>query len=185
MAVNHPTSAAGSGNLYPQATTQPPAIGQHWAEANGIYAGPVVSPDGRVAGLAWANDLAFLGNMPWGEYGQGVEGADSLADGLANTQAMAAAGSALAKAVLGNGAYIPSRIEALQLFAALKDQLAGGAAWTSTQFSANYAWYQYFLNGYQDTYSKDCELRAVPVRRLFLCSFDSPAPVASQEGGAA
>lgn len=163
-----------------QATTQPPAIGQHWAEADGIYAGAVAYPNGSIAGVIWANDLT-LTDMPWGKYGQHIEGADSLHDGLANTQAMAAAGSALAKAVLAAGAYIPARIEALQLFAALKDQLAGGAAWTSTQYSAHTAWYQTFGYGGQNVYSKDSGLRAVAVRRLILQSFGP----STQEGGAA
>ncbi|MCB4365426.1 hypothetical protein KIH07_16910 [Hydrogenophaga taeniospiralis] len=166
----HQTPAAGSG-------TTPPAPGQFWPEQNAWYAGPVAYPDGRVFALLLPADFAAVGEKAWGEYGRKIEGADSLHDGLSNTQALAAASSPAAAAVMahGDGCYLPSRVEALQLFATLKDQIGGGWIWTSTQSSADDAWYQLFSGGLQHAYYKGCEFRAVPVRRLILQSFGTLA----------
>jgi hypothetical protein len=40
--------------------------------------------------------------------------------------------------------------------------------WSSSQFSADYAWYQYFYDGYQNYYDKLYEFRARAVRRLII-----------------
>lgn len=158
--------------MHEQQTT--PEVGQFWPAQNAWYAGPVAYPDGRVFALLLPADFASVGEKEWGEYGKKIECADSLHDGLANTQAMAEAGSPAAVAVMehGDGCYLPSRIEALQLFATLKDKIGSGAAWTSTQYSDNYAWYQDFPYGTQHDHGKFYEVRAVPVRRLILQSFN-------------
>lgn len=161
--------AAGSG--IPKATTTPPAIGQHWAEANGIYIGPVAHPDGRIVGLAWANDIADLPRQPWGEYGQEVEGARSRHDGRANTLAMAAAGCAIAKQVLDLDAtaWIPSQIEALQMVATLDQQhKPSGAIWTSTQYSSVSAFIQSFELGLSRWNGKGNAYRVRAVRGFIL-----------------
>jgi hypothetical protein len=159
----------------------PPSPGQYWAEQAAWYAGPVAYPDGRVITLLLPDGFDAIGKLAWGKYGKAIKGAESLHDGVANTAAMAKAGSAAAKAVLAHNPdwYLPSRIEALQLFAMLKAQVGEGRAWSSTQCSAHYAWSQFFAYGYQGTLSKDAELRAVAVRRLVLQSFGA------SNGGAA
>jgi hypothetical protein len=80
----------------PAVTT--PAIGQ-------IYGGGFVTGITRdpVTGQRFLNITAGAAHElvgKWGEYGEKVEGADSFTDSLANTQAMAAAGSELAAKVL-------------------------------------------------------------------------------------
>lgn len=110
----------------------------------------------------------------WGPYGASIEGAESYHDGRANTQAMAEASSDLAKQVLALDIeghadwFLSSQADAHLLAANAKHLLKPEGYWTSTQSSAISAWYQSFGYGYQDIDGKDVELRAVPVRRLFL-----------------
>lgn len=117
---------------------------------------------------------------PWNKTAKKVAGALSYHDGLANTEAMAKAGSPIAKAfrALTTGGfddwYLPSRLEALLLFgerAALKGEAAMTPDcwyWTSTQYARNdaYAWFQSFDNGYQGFNHKGGTYRARAVRRV-------------------
>ena len=154
-----------------QALSAPVAPGAYWPEHDAWYAGLQMTPGGRFWHvLVPKAHIDALKDVKWGEYGTLIEGAADVFDGLANTQAMAAAGLDLAKRVqtLAEDLYLPSRSEALLVFTTLKDQIDGGVIWTSTQYSAHGAWYQNFSNGIQYLNLKVCELRAVPVRRLFL-----------------
>jgi hypothetical protein len=150
--------------------TVPVKPGELWPD-QGWYAGVCSAPDGTRWNLIMPDGArGQLHRVKWGGYGTEIPGSASIYDGLANTADMVAAGSELAKAVqaLGEGCYLPSRAEALLLFATLKDQLGEEAMWTSTQYSAHGAWYQDFDIGYQLTDVKDAELRAVAVRRLMF-----------------
>jgi hypothetical protein len=166
---DRPTAAAA--DAITPSLSAPVAPGAWWPEQDGWYAGLQMTPGGRfwhvIVPKAYIDALT---DMKWGDYGTQIEGAADIYDGLANTEAMAAAGLELAKRVqaLGEGLYLPSRAESLLMFATLKSQIGDGVAWTSTQYSANDAWSQHFYYGPQLTYSKGCEFRAVPVRRLFL-----------------
>ncbi len=161
-----------------QQGVQPPTPGQYWPDQSAWYAGPVAYPDGRVFALLLPDGFDQLGLRAWsGKYGNTK--ATSLHDGLANTQAMAASGSKLGKDILAleGELYLPSRIEALQLFATLKDQIGGGWGWTSTQYSEGYAWYQGFDYGTQGSSGKLFEGRVRLVRRLLLHSFNASGEV--------
>jgi hypothetical protein len=80
-----------------------PGIGTHWLEEGGIFAGILRGAYGQP-------DRALIVSPPdaggefdpaeWGEYGKDIEGAKSKTDGLANTRAMAGAGSETAAKVL-------------------------------------------------------------------------------------
>jgi hypothetical protein len=75
-----------------------PAIGQ--AYGGGFVTGITRDP---ATGKRFLNITAGAAHElvgKWGEYGEKIEGADSFTDSLANTQAMAAAGSELAAKVL-------------------------------------------------------------------------------------
>jgi len=75
-----------------------PVIGQ--AYGGGFVTGITRDP---VTGQRFLNITAGAAHElagKWGEYGEKIEGADSFTDSLANTQAMAAAGSELAAKVL-------------------------------------------------------------------------------------
>lgn len=75
-----------------------PAIGQ--AYGGGFVTGITVDPDTGVRCLHITAGAAHELKGAWGEYGAKIEGADSFTNSRANTEAMAAAGSELAKQVL-------------------------------------------------------------------------------------
>ncbi|WP_223816017.1 hypothetical protein [Pseudomonas chlororaphis] len=106
----------------------------------------------------------------WGKYGVKIPGADSYSDGEANTRAMAEAGSEIAIKALGLGAHIPSCLEGQLVMAAKAEGLVALREdrfhWTSTQRSADYAFYMFFEDGSQGSNDKDDELRVRPVRSL-------------------
>ncbi|WGG48946.1 DUF1566 domain-containing protein [Rugamonas sp. DEMB1] len=97
----------------PEASQALPAIGAPFA--GGYYAGQIRVGD-TVYGLVVAGIAGQL-RAAWNTTTRSVPGAESLADGLANTQAMAAAGSELAQAALAltiDGFadwYVPARDE--------------------------------------------------------------------------
>lgn len=138
--------------------------GQLWGEVTAPKA------EGEISGLAWHPKY------------KDVPGAASTFDGLANTIAMAAAGSPLAKAVreLRIGGfddwYLPARGGQLLQWD-LKPLLPEAETfedawyWSSTQYSRLSAFGQYFGNGSSDYSGKDWEGgRARAVRR---CSLES------------
>lgn len=75
-----------------------PAIGQ--AYGGGFVTGITRDPATGKRSLHITAGAAHELVGKWGEYGEKIEGADSFTDSLANTQAMAAAGSELAAKVL-------------------------------------------------------------------------------------
>jgi len=65
------------------------------------------------------------------------------------------------------GGQLPTRDESALLYAHLRDKIdSSGWYWTSTQYSAGYAWGQYFSHGGQHDSSKWDEARARAVRRF-------------------
>lgn len=149
----------------------------------------------------------------WGEYGVKIEGASSLTDSRANTEAMAAAGSELAKEVLtldiggfsdwgipardvqelqyrhfkpttqqnycwNRDGENPSSVPVGELYSEespVQTQVAtfqaGGIEafqpcwyWSSTQRSADLAFYMHFSDGTQVSLAKSYEFRVRPVR---------------------
>lgn len=111
--------------------------------------------------------------VKWATSSKRVAGALSYADGLANTEAMAGAGSKLAAQIRAmrldgfDDWYLPSRLESLLLFGELPNEFARDWYWTSTQYAGNdgYAWVQYFDDGSQGYYRKANHCRARAVRR--------------------
>ncbi|HEY1772477.1 MAG TPA: DUF1566 domain-containing protein [Gammaproteobacteria bacterium] len=150
-----------------------PAIGKPWDGQSGIRIGEFAGENGKPGyHLLLATDAdgkpIVLNSQRWGEYGQDVTGATSLNDGAANTDAMIAAGSPLAKAVraLGDDCYLPALCELQAAFAHARDLLPKEWLWSSTQFSSTYAWYQTFSSGLTYRWYKNYSLRALVVRRV-------------------
>ena len=154
------------------ASITPPALLCAWPEQGGVYVGIRAAPDGRAWHIVAAIDHQ-LEDQAWGPYGDKLDGADDYHDSRANTEAMAAGGSDLAKRMLalGIGGHtdwaLPSQADGHLLAANAKHLLdQDDPYWLSTQYSASYAWYQDFGHGHQNFNSKDAELRAVPVRAI-------------------
>jgi hypothetical protein len=151
-------------------------IGEVWKGEGGQYMGTICGegdqPDYRLV-LAPAKQGALKGIYGPKEH---IKGAESELDGMANTQAMAAAGSELAKKALavkieGHGDYyIPSRREARLLQINSRTPIAEGWYWTSTQYRDwdAHAWAQYFGDGSQDGFRKSNEFPVRLVRRVAI-----------------
>jgi hypothetical protein len=114
----------------------------------------------------------------------GIEGATNPFDGLANTEAMAAAGSPLARKIrkltIGGKKdwHLIARVPALVLFSEIRavkafdEGTTNGFArewyWTSTRHAEYFgcAWCQSVIYGSQDDLYHDCSLRARAVRTI-------------------
>lgn len=162
-----------------KAKTTNPAPGQYWPEQKAWYSGIVCQPDGAAWHLLLPKGVKFNAKLlAWGSCGTNVKGASSIYDGLANTKAMLEAGSpaAIHAQSLGDGIYLPSRVEALLLVATLQHRFDKEYwHWTSTQYSEDYSWDQHFSYGYQCNDDKTFERRCRFVRRLALHSFNPSA----------
>jgi len=121
--------------------------------------------------------LAFMDreneiNGAWGQRGTLIEGADSFVDGVANTAAMLAAGSPIARKVnIDAGDYIPSYVEQALLLAYHKANPGSGLTgwhWGSTQYSANLAYGMDFGDGWQNGFDKGSERPVRLVRRFLI-----------------
>ena len=150
----------------------------------GFYAGRFFIGNDTYALIVAPKVLGETEKMPWNNSYDTVTGALSYADGLANTRAMAEAGSELAKKILDlriggfDDWHLPSHLQQLVSFYELQSAAAfarGGLEaferdwyWSSTQHAthADWAWMQFFGYGYQDNLRKGYDYRARAVRRI-------------------
>ncbi|WP_375591568.1 DUF1566 domain-containing protein [Chitiniphilus eburneus] len=156
----------------------PPRIGQTWPEEGGIYAGIMRGADGQPDYhlIVPADPQASIEEIAWGGHGQETAGADSDADGRANTQALVqsdtahpAAEWAAALRIDGHADfYLPSRRELRLLWVNVPELFEPAWYWSSTQFPAYSAWFQDFVDGYQNYGHKGIEYRARAVRRKVI-----------------
>lgn len=116
--------------------------------------------------------------MQWGKYGTEIKGADSLTDGLRNTQAMLAAkcppAMHIAKLATAEGhtdLYLPSRGELWALRANVPELFEKSWHWSSTQDSALSAFAQSFVGGLSYWPRKDIARLVRAVRRIPLQHF--------------
>ncbi|MEK2607748.1 DUF1566 domain-containing protein [Pseudomonas shirazensis] len=148
-----------------------PPVGQPWLGQGGINGG-FVPAHGDVP----AHYLIFadrdVGEHEWG--GRNTESkAVSRHDGKANTDILIAEGghpaAEAARAHQADGHADFDLPAASQLYQAwVHGLITEGAYWSSSQRSANYAFYMYFDGGSQHYGDKDFELRVRPVRRFFI-----------------
>lgn len=136
--------------------------------------------DGTFVERYWVNAqeraLVMLGpeyelEGAWGEYDLDV--LTHYVDGLANTRAMAEAGSELARKVLELGAHIAAPLEGQLLMAAkhaglITDLREDRFYWLSAQRSASYAYLMAFVDGWQHLNVKYHERVARPVRSVLI-----------------
>jgi hypothetical protein len=148
-----------------------PAIGE-------IYKGGIVFYlDGNGGGLVCAETDQST-NAEWGCYGTTIGGTGTgIGTGAANTAAIVAGCSASGIAaricndlVLNSYSdwFLPSKDELNLMYQNLKTAGIGGFAddyyWSSSEYSSNYAWIQYFYNGYQYYFNKFSYNRVRAVR---------------------
>lgn len=152
------------------AQTVVPAIGTYWEGQGGIYAG--VMP---ARGTESSYHLILgeeLGRFEWGQYGD-LSPATSLVDGMANTAALVDSGGEYPAAIAAyehkadghDDFYLPAAAELYEIWLNLNGKLSGWA-WSSSQRSANHAFFVDFGGGHQYVSVKGNELRVRPVRRL-------------------
>ncbi len=157
-------------------TLTPFILGQFIPEQGGYYAGIVRGEaDAPAHHLFVAPENASADDLAWGRYGKSIEGASFVNDGLANTKALIAAGKCPAAeachAYRGNGFddwYLPAQAEIKVCFANAREHFDKEWHWSSTQYSAGYAWVQTFVGGDQDFYTKANVYRVRAVRRLII-----------------
>lgn len=147
----------------------PPAIGEIWPSQGGIYAGIMPARNGQEAYHLVIGEE--IGRFEWGPYGE-ESPATSLIDGQANTLVLLEHGEyPAAKAAAAHTAdghhdfYLPAAAELYEAWLNLGDQ-DWYWVWSSSQRSAYYAFFMYFVDGNQLIIAKDFELRVRPVRRL-------------------
>lgn len=151
-----------------------PAVGVYWPEQGGINGGWVAAHgDVPAHYLIWAKHDA--GKHAWGGY-EKESAATCKRDGLTNTKALLAEGghSAAEAAVKytadgHNDFYLPAAAELYHGWLNVpaifnKDRYY----WSSSQRSADYAFYMTFAVGIQITNDKNGELSVRPVRRAFI-----------------
>lgn len=148
----------------------PPALGEYWPGQGGIYGGIRLYPEGLCHVIFAATDL---GNFAYGEYGTEVE-ATSRHDGRENTAILVnrdgshpAADAAYAYTCDGHNDFcLPSIGELNHAWQYIPDSFEKDWYVSSTQRSADYAFFMAFDDGLQGNYDKVNELRVRPVRRL-------------------
>ena len=154
--------------------TDVPAVGKPWAGQGGIRIGEVLGESGKpnyhLVQLMNDDGTPVTVEGAWGNYGKDLNRTTSFRDGLANTEAMLAAGSDIAKKVraFGNDCYLPAQGELNLIRLNNPKAPTSGWFWSSTQASANGAWCQGFGSGLTSWGSKDDELRAFVVRRVLI-----------------
>lgn len=153
-----------------------PNIGEYWQGQGGIYVGRGRGRDGgRDYSLILPTDKSCVfEKRSLGTYGTDVTGATSEHDGLANTIALADAGSDLCKEALAieidghKDFHVPSRMDLRLMWANVPELFEKEWYLSSTQHSSNGAWTQRFGNGHSTSHNKNFEARVRFCRRSFL-----------------
>ena len=164
-------------NVQPIAPTNIPALGAEWPGQGGFNGG-LVAARGDVPAhyLIIAKD--DIGDFEWGGRGVEVKGL-SKTDGYTNTQVLigndderkypAADACAEYRADGHHDFYLPAAAELYHCWVNVPELFAKDCyCWSSTQRSADFAFFMDFDVGYQDSSDKGNELRVRPVRRFFI-----------------
>ena len=157
-------------------TVNPPSLGQYWPGQGGIYAGLMRGEDGHpdyhlIVSPQQSNTQH---DLEWGARSKDEKAATSSWNGLANTEALLQSKNShpivdwLRDLVIEGHSdwYVPARREASLAAANCPEAFEPGWHWTSTQYSANHAFVQYFSDGYQLNLGKGSRFRVRAVRRF-------------------
>jgi hypothetical protein len=153
-----------------------PRVGSIWEGQGGKNAGLMKGENGLpdYFVISPTSKLATINRIAYGSYGKKTAGADSRFDGLANMRALLESGNdhplaqwAASIEIEGfTDLYPPSIAELALLRVNLPDEYGNDIALSSTQYSANGAWFQDFDNGYQYIVHKGLLFRGWAVRRV-------------------
>jgi hypothetical protein len=152
-------------------------LGELCPHYGGVFAGLVRGQDEKPDYYLFVPpDMAAQTTLPWGGYQHDEPGAKDAHDGLANTIELCeskiehpAAQFARDLELYGlKDYYLPSREELRLCFINCRSLFEPQWHWSSTQYSAAYAWMQYFFNGSQDYGHKGFDGRVRAVRRLLV-----------------
>lgn len=150
-----------------------PAFGEYWKRQGGYLlaydAGRGEIPESLLIG-------GNLGEgLEWGPWGEKIEGADSKIDGVANTKAIIASklGCPAAKYAVeytqdGHSDFFLPAIRDLKLVGVFGALDIEDDVWSSTQYSASYAWSQGFSTGDVFSWGKGDRASVLALRRLVL-----------------
>ena len=151
-----------------------PRIGADWPGQGGVFIG-IIKGEGTQPDYCLIAPVGLtLAPKRWGP-DKKLPAAQSILDGKANTVAMFAAGSDMAREVVAlthaghNDWYIAARNEARIAFAGAPELWGNsGYRWTSTQDAGwgDAAWAQDFGGGYQHNWHKLGEFPALVLRRI-------------------
>ncbi|MDI2594990.1 DUF1566 domain-containing protein [Pseudomonas sp. 681] len=162
-------------NIQPITVHEVPAIGEYWPGQGGINGG-LVAEHGGVPAHYLIISKDDIGNFEWGP--RATESvATSKTDGRANTAILSGSKEnyPAAKACFTYQAdghadfYLPAAAELYHCWVNVPDLFAKDCYyWSSTQRSADYAFFMHFVGGFQGNFCKLNELRVRPVRRFFI-----------------
>ncbi|SMG00364.1 DUF1566 domain-containing protein [Burkholderia singularis] len=149
-----------------------PRLGDYWEGQGGIYVGVMPTESGGFAHRIVSIDEAE--NLEYGGYDHTTADANSKLDGAANTRALVADSKSHPAAewcaeYMKDGHsdfYLPAQRELSLAWATVAQIFGPYWYWSSTQYSANYAWPQDFDVGYQGTADKGTKGRVRAFRRL-------------------
>lgn len=174
--MNNETAAQEASPAVAPAAFKRFAFGQLIPEHGGHYAGLIRGQDGKPDyHLFVAPDDAAEDGVEWGGYRKDADGAKSVNDGAANTDALIAEGGHPAaeacKAYRFGGFddwYLPAQAELNVCFANAREVFKPEWYWSSTQCSPDCAWMQDFGTGLQYLDLKGNNDRVRAVRRLLV-----------------
>ncbi|WP_371355557.1 DUF1566 domain-containing protein [Pseudomonas chlororaphis] len=164
------------GSVESPAASYAPPLGAYWPGEGGHNAGLVRGENGEPDYYLIVPTLEEQLSAEWGGYGELCEGATSASDGLKNTKALLAdsnehPAAKLASEFTADGHsdfYLPARRE-LQVAEANAPELFEKVChWSSTQYSANSAYFMGFEVGWLTYYDKSLERVVRPVRRKYF-----------------
>lgn len=149
-----------------------PAIGAEWPGQGGIYAGLIRGRDGQPDYHLIVSPAECDGKLQWGGYGN-KSAAISKCDGLANTKVLLEEGDhpaaeyAASVTIDGhNDYYLPAQAELMLAWVNAPEAFSEGYHWSSTQYSAYYAFTTSFGHGDASHNVKNLAFRVRPVRRV-------------------
>ncbi len=150
----------------------PPSVGEIWAEEGGFYAGIVRDVKSNKQWHLIVSDKTE--KLIFSDEYNDIEGCSDYTDGQANTMAIigsdhkcpAAQWAADLEVDGFSDWYLPAQKELNLIYINLSDKCAPDWHWSSTQYSASSAWFQYFEDGLQSVNSKGTKRAVRAVRRL-------------------